>query len=138
VLENSVLRDHRLSLKARGLLALLLSYPDNWRASSEHLARICPDGRDSIRSAMRELEGAGYLRRRRHQDPSTGRFSTDTYVFDCPQLDGDNPAICPQPEPDYPAPDGPALLERTTKNYLNPLVTMVPNVGKDSSCGEQL
>lgn len=76
--------DHKLSWKARGLLAYLLSRPDNWRTSSQHLARCGPDGRDAVRTGLDELVQAGYLVRRRRQDPA-GRWSTETCVYDCAQ-----------------------------------------------------
>lgn len=90
VLHNATIRDTRLTWKARGLLAYLLSLPDNWRVSSEHLRRVGPDGRDAVRTALTELEAAGYLRRTRHQDPRTGRWTTLTTVYDRP---------CEQPAP---------------------------------------
>ncbi len=57
--------DKSLSLKAKGLLCQLLSLPDNWNFSETGLTKVVSDGRDSIRSAIKELEGAGYLHRER-------------------------------------------------------------------------
>lgn len=87
VLPNDAIRDDRLSWKARGLLVWLLSQPAGWQASSTHLAKMAPDGRDAVRTGLAELEDAGYLRRKRYQDP-LGRWRTDTYVHDHPV---DNP-----------------------------------------------
>lgn len=88
---NDVLRDHRLSWKARGLLAHLLSMPDGWRTSSDRLARLGPDGRDAVRSGLAELEAAGYLQRRRCQDRRTGLWSTEVIISDQPvNKPGDN------------------------------------------------
>lgn len=84
VLHNATLRDTRLTWKARGLLAYLLSLPDNWRVSSEHLRRVGPDGRDAVRTALTELEACGYLTRTRRQDTRTGRWTTVTTVYDRP------------------------------------------------------
>lgn len=86
VLSNAVLRDSRLSFKARGLLAYLLSLPDNWQTSAEHLATQSPDGAYSIRTALTELEEAGFIRRTKHRD-DLGRVRTVTTVFDTPQPD---------------------------------------------------
>ena len=83
IVPNDVLRDVRLSWKARGLLAYLLSLPDDWRTSSDRLARLGPDGRDAVRSGLRELEELGYLVRRRIQS-STGRWSTELIITDEP------------------------------------------------------
>lgn len=84
VLQNSVLRDQRLSFKARGVLAYLLSLPDNWQTSAEHLATQSPDGAFAIRSALTELEAVGFIRRTKHRD-DLGRVRTVTTVFDRPQ-----------------------------------------------------
>lgn len=65
VIDNGALRDPGLSFKATGLLAFLLSLPDNWRPNTRHLSSIKTDGRASVTAGMRELEEAGYLRRRK-------------------------------------------------------------------------
>lgn len=83
VIQNTVLRHPQLTFKARGLLAYLLSLPDNWSISAERLAQGGPDGRDSIRSALSELEKAGYLRRERRQN-SRGQWCTQSIIYDTP------------------------------------------------------
>lgn len=84
VLDNDIVRNHALSFKARGILAYLLSMPDNWSCSSKHLASVGPDGRDAVRTGLLELQTAGYLVRERKQDKTTGRWSTITTVHDQP------------------------------------------------------
>jgi len=84
VLDNDIVRNHALSFKARGILAYLLSMPDNWSCSSKHLATVGPDGRDAVRTGLLELQTAGYLVRQRQQDKTTGRWSTITIVHDQP------------------------------------------------------
>ena len=64
---NSLLNDNSLSFRARGLASFILSKPDDWRIDSVALARAGKDGRTAIRSALTELECAGYLRRHRAQ-----------------------------------------------------------------------
>lgn len=118
ILANDLLRNDRLSLRARGLIALLLSYPDNWRTSADNLAKVCVEGRDAIRATLAELEAAGYIKRRRAQDPVTGQWSTETVVYDQPQSSTDQPTICPQPTTDFQASDSQALLRRTNKKNL--------------------
>ena len=61
VMSNYHLRDTSLSLKAKGLLSLMLSLPENWDYTMKGLARICKDGIDSISGGIRELEAHGYL-----------------------------------------------------------------------------
>lgn len=63
VMTNHHLKDRTLSLKAKGLMSLLLSPPDDWNHTVAGLADFCRDGKDAIRSALKELEEAGYLKR---------------------------------------------------------------------------
>ena len=65
VMSNHHLRNTELSLKAKGLLSLMLSLPDNWDYTTKGLARICKDGVDSICAGVRELEEHGYVIRER-------------------------------------------------------------------------
>lgn len=113
VLSNEIIRDRRLSWRARGILIYLLSMPDDWRTTTAHLTSVGQEGRDSIRGALSELEMIGYLIRQKHQD-DRGRWSTATYVYDCPQ----NPQGFPPPEPENPASVNQALLEELNKKNL--------------------
>ena len=74
VMSNHHLRDKSLSLKAKGLLSLMLSLPEDWDYTTKGLACICKDGVDSICATVRELEGAGYIvrERERHADGTLG------------------------------------------------------------------
>ena len=65
VMANYHLRDISPSLKAKGLLSLMLSLPEGWDYTTKGLACICKDGVDSICSTVKELEKAGYVQRRR-------------------------------------------------------------------------
>ena len=67
VMSNHHLRDKSLSLKAKGLLSLMLSLPEGWDYTTRGLAYICKDGVDSICATVRELEGAGYIVRARER-----------------------------------------------------------------------
>ena len=68
VMSNYHLNDKALSLKAKGLLSLMLSLPDSWDYTTRGLASICKEGVDGIRATVRELENAGYIIRRRVRD----------------------------------------------------------------------
>ena len=83
VVANAIVTNCSLSWKARGILIYLLSKPDHWTTSSENLARQGPDGRDAIRSALTELDQAGYLKRTRSQGRD-GRWRTVVTVYDTP------------------------------------------------------
>ena len=74
VMSNHHLRDKSLSLKAKGLLSLMLSLPEDWDYTTKGLACICKDGVDSICATVRDLEGAGYIvrARERHADGTLG------------------------------------------------------------------
>ena len=63
-MSNRHLRGTNLSLKAKGLLSLMLSLPDDWEYSAKGLAMLCQEGRDSVESGLKELEREGYLCRR--------------------------------------------------------------------------
>ena len=71
VMSNHHLRNANLSLKAKGLLSMMLSLPEDWNYTTRGLAKICKEGVDAIGAALRELEGAGYIVR--HQRRVTGR-----------------------------------------------------------------
>ena len=69
---NNWVRDNRLSLKARGLLTMLMSHRPGWALSINSIARECQEGKDAIRSAIAELERYGYLER--SQINESGRY----------------------------------------------------------------
>lgn len=79
VLSNHHLDDARLSLKAVGLLSYMLRQPDGWDFTVEWLAGRHKDGRDSIRSCLKELEEAGYVVRTQSH-ASSGVFSHNDYI----------------------------------------------------------
>ena len=84
ILPNAALRNPHLSYRARGVLAYVLSMPDNWRTSGETLARQGMEGRDAIRAAINELIVAGYARRVKSQD-ERGRFTTELHFHEHPK-----------------------------------------------------
>ncbi|WP_343466459.1 replication protein [Rhodococcus aetherivorans] len=93
------MNDERLSFRARGILIWLLSKPADWRTRSEAIAEQSPrEGREAIRTAMRELAELGYLVRERVQN-ERGQWATIQTVYEVPVTteDGD-----PEPEPRKP------------------------------------
>lgn len=85
ILANSILRDDRLSYRARGILCQVLSMPDDWRVDAEQLSRgEHVEGRDAVRTAIKELEKVGYIERVKGQDDN-GRWVTILVVHEVPQ-----------------------------------------------------
>ena len=83
VINNMVLRDSRLTWKARGIAAYLFSMPDDWSINSEYLWKSGVEGRDSVRNALRELSDLGYLQRRKYQN-NKGRWVTELALTESP------------------------------------------------------
>jgi hypothetical protein len=79
-MSNYHLRDKELSLKAKGLLSQMLSLPDDWDYTLAGLSHINRESKDAIRSAVNELEAAGYIRRHQKTDAS-GKFCGNEYVI---------------------------------------------------------
>ena len=79
-MSNCHLRDKGLSLKAKGLLSQMLSLPEDWDYTLSGLSHINRESKDAIRSAVNELEAAGYIQRRQTTDAS-GKFSGNEYVI---------------------------------------------------------
>lgn len=63
MINKGAIRDRQLSWKAKGLLAYLLSMPDDWQIYETELIKHTTDGRDATRSAIKELIAAGYIER---------------------------------------------------------------------------
>lgn len=64
IMSNYHLQDNNLSLKAKGLLSVMLSLPDEWDYSSRGLSTICKETKDTINKTLKELEENGYLERK--------------------------------------------------------------------------
>ena len=100
VMSNHHLRNANLSLKAKGLLSMMLSLPEDWNYTTRGLAKICKEGVDAIGAALRELEAAGYIVRNKLRDRQ-GRISDTEYViYEQPQ-----PKNPDTPQPDMASPD---------------------------------
>jgi len=88
LIENEAIRDPRLSFRATGLLAFLLSFPDDTRFSRDQIRRLKPDGVRGIRSALIELGQAGYLTHE-HERDRWGRWRTASFVYETPHGTGE-------------------------------------------------
>ena len=85
IMSNHHLRNTELSLKAKGLLSLMLSLPEDWDYTTRGLASICKEGVDSVCATVRELEAAGYIIRRRIRDKNGQMRGMEYTVLEQPQ-----------------------------------------------------
>ena len=108
VMSNYHLNDKTLSLKAKGLLSLMLSLPDNWDYTTRGLAAICKEGVDGIRATVRELEGAGYIIRCRVRDKGGLMHGMEYTVFEQPQKPEPENPVQAEPEREKPVQAEPA------------------------------
>ena len=108
---NEWVRDPKLSLKARGLLALLLSHAEGWSVTVGSLARDNQSGKDAIRGAVAELEARGYLVR--EQVRASGGEFAQTYWYTSEPL-SDSP-MSENPTPVEPTPVNPSLKKTSVK-----------------------
>ena len=113
VMSNHHLRNTDLSLKAKGLLSLMFSLPEEWDYTTKGLARICKDGVDSICAGVRELEDHGYVVRERVRN-ANGQLGAIEYT------------ILEQPRPPEPKRE---KLERENPVQANPVLGS-PVLGK--------
>lgn len=79
VIDQSIFKDSTLSMKAKGLLCQMLSLPDGWDYSIEGLTTLVSDGESAVRSALRELQEAGYFRR--EQIRKDGKIAKIEYII---------------------------------------------------------
>jgi hypothetical protein len=138
MMSNVGLEDPNLSFKAKGVLAYLLSKPDNWSARDRQLAEVGPDGRDSVQTALKELETHGYLKRERVHK-TDGTFEWVSVVFDEPWRE--NPST-DKPSTDKPSTENPAIINTIVTNTVvtnteetnnNPLDTSPPSLRSGGS-----
>lgn len=134
VIDQAVIRNPRLSHRARGILCLLLSMPDDWRVNAEWIAMHGSEGRDAVRAALKELEDAGHIIRHKHQD-AFGRWTTHSVVYEQPvHTDVDN-----QPTEDgFPGVGFPGANRSTYEEVLThktPDMTQEPRRRLCTKCG---
>ena len=108
VMSNYHLRDKTLSLKAKGLLSQILSLPEDWDYTLSGLCHINRESKDAIRSAVNELERAGYIERHQTTDAS-GKFSSNEYIIH------ESPISLP-PLLDKPSSENPTTGKPTSEN----------------------
>ena len=116
VLSNHIFKDRTLSAKAKGLLAEMLSLPENWDYTLKGLTFLFSDGLDSVRQGIKELEEHGYVVRERKRDEK-GRLGEMEYViYETPHNvdssdDSENVPVCASPTEESPVLDFPMQEE---------------------------
>ena len=131
IIPNAIFKEAGLSLKGIGLLCLLLSLPDGWSFSIAGLKSICSmDGRDSISSAVVELERARYLIREQKRRSSGLIGGVEWIVSDAPL------SPSPAPETGKPMPENPQSERPTPENPAESNTQQIKNLKKQehSAC----
>ena len=119
VMSNHHLRNHTLSLKAKGLLSQMLSLPEDWDYTLQGLAQINKESIDAIREAVRELERAGYIERSRERDERGCLRGTVYTIYEQPHAEStpEEPAQA-LPTLDHPTLEKPMLDLPTLENPM--------------------
>ena len=113
VMSNHHLRNRDLTLKAKGLLSQMLSLPDNWDYTLAGLSRINRESIDAIRTAVWELEKAGYITRRQGRDEKGKMAAIEYTIYEQPQLES---PILENPTTDNPMLENPMADNPTSEN----------------------
>lgn len=144
---NSILSDPNISFKAKSVLAIMLSLPENWDFSIEGIAGKCKESKDCIAKAINELIDAGYVRRTktRGTDGRITKWEYEVFEEPCKTIEQNNEepreekpdtALSHQekldedyPEQDFPEPDNPSveLPEEETKGINNTIINKKEN-----------
>lgn len=115
VMSNYHLRDKALGLKAKGLLSVMLSLPEDWDYTIAGLCKICDTGKDAIRQAIRELEKAGYISRQRIRDENGTLGGTQYTIRELPEQSAQPMAGFPtqvNPTQEKPTQENPTQLNK--------------------------
>ncbi len=112
-MDKTSLQDKRLSWKAKGLHAYMLSMPNDWKFYDIELEKHAKDGKDSLKTAIKELKDFGYMKRERKQNEK-GKIEWETLVFEQPYTE--------KPSMENPLMENPQLLNNDITKYLNNVV----------------
>ena len=118
VMSNHHLRNKELTLKAKGLLSQMLSLPENWDYTLAGLSHINKESIDAIRTAVLELEKAGYIKRSQGRDEK-GKMTAITYtIYEQPQSPVLNYPVSEKPTSDKPILEKPKADNPTSENPM--------------------
>lgn len=135
VMSNHHLRNKELTLKAKGLLSQMLSLPENWDYTLRGLANINRESVDAIRTAVWELEKAGYIIRKQGRDEKGKLKAIEYIIYEEPHLPEKFNPMLDSPMLENPISDEPVLENPTTDNPLpeNPMQLNKEIVNKELS-----
>jgi len=143
VMSNHHLRNRELSLKAKGLLSQMLSLPEDWDYTLAGLSHINRESVDAIRTAVWELERAGYIRRSQNRD-GKGKMAEMVYtIYEQPVLENpisDKPVL-ENPTSDNPVSENPTQLNKDIqtkdpKNKNGSIIDSIPILSPPSPLEE--
>lgn len=122
VIDKTFLDDKNLSWKAKGIMAYMLSKPDDWTFYLDELMKHSTDGRASFRSGFKELQDKGYVQRVQKRQ-ADGTFNWETIVYE-------------RPHTDFPQVDNPSMEKPQVDNrkLLNNNQLSNDELSNDSSC----
>ena len=141
-ISNSILSDPNISLKAKTVLAIMLSLPDNWDFSIEGISGKCKESKDCIAKAINELIDTGYVIRTktRGADGRITKWEYEVFEEPCKTIEQSNEEPCGElpdtalshqekPEEDYPEQDFPELDNPSveTKDTYNTIINKKEN-----------
>lgn len=112
-MDKTALQDKQLSWKAKGLHAYMLSLPNDWKFYDVELEKHAKDGKDALKTALKELKQHGYMKRERRRNDE-GKFDWETLVFEQPYTE--NPLV------ENPSMENPQLLSNELTKELNKAV----------------
>ena len=123
IVDKAFLLNEKISLKAKGLLALMLSYPDNWQFYKAEIVQHTTDKENSLNSGLKELIENGYIVRKQRKDEN-GKFEGYEYhVYEKPSTEKpstENPST-ENPSTEKPSTENPILLNnKNTKTTPSP------------------
>lgn len=120
IIDKAFLLNEEISLKAKGLLALLLSYPDNWQFYKAEIVQHTTDKENSLNSGLKELIENGYIVRKQRKDEN-GKFEGYEYhVYEKPSTE--------KPSTEKPSTEKPILLNNKNTKNKNTKTTPSPEL----------
>ncbi|WP_431808225.1 DnaD domain protein [Lysinibacillus sphaericus] len=146
VMNRTALNDNRLSWKAKGIMAYMLSMPDDWVFYMDELITHATDGKDSFKSGLKELKDNGYVERKPVRDEKTKRIvAWETIVHEAPIQQEEKPPVemppvekpleenplMENPQVEKPLVENPPLLSIDNNQVLNKLNTDINQVLKE-------